>query len=307
MREDFTAHSVSLGPNLLAVPMSQYDDLRAQGEDISAFRFTDDRRYALIQPDPKKELTEAEICKINLLCDKVEGSKNREVKASVLGAIRTHFNRSKQDFQLIEFGAGRHPLTPHVRASNASEYHAIEIDKDIIAELNAKGISASTIDSITTGTLQTDKTRIAAGVYTLHFWEPEKAADDIKRVISQDGFFVANYMAAKKEKHAEHSQELLQSLREEGLSVSIIRQGVTKTHQHAKTNLRSDENLGNEFWVVSYPPEKNGMKAVSTRFAQTLIDHLPKIHGTYLQQTTHDAIKASDKSSQSPLPDLQIP
>lgn len=291
--------SVSLGPNLFAMPMYQYEGLRADGEDLSAFRFTDDRKYALLQRDPKQALSEGEICKINLMCDKVEGAKNREVKASIMAAIRSHFNRNGNDFQLIEFGAGRHPLTPVARSSSAAEYHAIEIDSDIITELKTKGISASTIDTIGEGTLQADKTRIAAGIYTLHFWDPEKAADDIKRVVSQDGFFVANYMSSKKNLDPQHGENLLQSLREEGLSVSIVRQGVTKTSRHSRNHLRADENLGNEFWVVSYPPEKNGMKAEATRFAQSLVSHLPKPEGTWLQATNYDAVKDSDRSSRS--------
>ena len=290
--------AVNLGPNLYAMPRRDYDALRVSGEEISAFRFTDDGHHALLTRDPKKPLSEGEICKINLLCDKVEGAKNREVKSTTLSAIRSHFARTQTEFQLFEFGAGRHPLVKDVR-SGKDEYHAIEIDRDIVAELNAKGISASTIETLDEGTLRTDKTRIAAGVYTLHFWDPEKAADDIKRVISQDGFFVANYMSSKRALDPEHGQKLLESLREQGLSVAIVEQGAKKKSQHDKSRIRTDENLGNEFWVVSYPPEKNGMRALSTKFADELVTKLPKSDDTYLKRTTYDAVKESDRSPQS--------
>lgn len=282
--------SISLGSNLQVVPSDIYS--RFSENFGPAFRRTDDGRNVILIRDPEKQLTEEEICAINQTCDKHEGRMNKQVKSVMLSSIRAYFN-SKADhngFQLVEFGAGLHPLTKNnIRANSPEEYHAIEIDRDIITELKASGFSASTISDIPEGTLQTDRTRIAAGVYTIHFWEPEKTPDDIKRVISQDGFFVANYMTSKHNK--EHKESMIESMRENGLTVSIVTPEATR-NRNGKTAHNAANDLHNEFWVVSYPPEKNGMRSEARRFADTMVSQLNGMNnaGQWAKPRTLDVV-----------------
>ena len=251
---------ITLGPNLYALPKADVEQHRENGH--VPFRFSDGQEFAFFKKNPEADFTDLEICKINLMCDKHEGSKNRDIKAILNTTLSRHF-KAVSEHQLIEFGAGRHPLA---KMLDKATYHAVEVDPAIITELKKSGYSASTIKTIPGGTLRTDCPRVSAGVYMMHFWDPQNIAEDIKKVISQDGFFVGNYMNGEKEFREVRTMQRLAALRAGGLEVSIVRQ-----NEKAKPS-----SLGSEFWVVSYPSQKNGMRSQGALFGNTLAHHLQK-------------------------------
>ncbi len=262
-----------VGEHLFVLSPAVYKDLADRGDIGPAFRRTNDGRFLMVKGSTA-ELSPNEICTIGLLCDGPEHAKNRDIKAVLSGTLGRHFG-PEEEYQLVEFGAGRHPLTETRNFTNTNvDYHAVEIDASVIADLKNGGVSASTIDTIPDGTLRTDVPRVSAGVYMMHFWEPEKAAQEIKQVISQDGFFVGNYMTAQRTHNPAHAEHMIEAFRENGLSVSVVRPRISE-----RTG-KAESAMGSEFWVVSNPADRNGMSPLSKRFAETI--------NTYLQKSVPD-------------------
>ncbi len=294
------------GDQVVAIPKDKFDEFKVQGL-VSPTRFqrcSNEGTHIIIKL--KERISAEDQCWINFHCDAHEGSKNKDIKAIFAGALTQHFSKAAGGYQLVELGAGAFPLIESVMLKDQKiDYHAIDIDPAIVANLKSRGYSASTPRDIPEGTLRTDVPRVADGVYMMHFLDPEEGAEDIKRIISQDGFFVGNYMTAYKKDQPEHFKALLRFCKEEGLNVSILRQKESR-NTHA-----SNSNLNSEFWVISHPSAKNGFKSAGEKFAETLYYYLNKAlpNDGWQAQVKHQAMRINtptdrDRSSQSQPSDL---
>lgn len=179
------------------------------------------------------ELTANDIIAINDNCDVKEGARNREVKNALGASLKDHFEG--RSYHVTEFGAGTAPIIPYLPEGHNVTYHGIDCDPNIVNELAAQGVSASTWEGVTKGA-PSDRTRIGVGVYSLHFMVNQDLPGHIRSLTSDDGFYVGNFYVDQREQESGGQRRKLGD--------------ILKSQNMHYVVLQNPANPTTEYWVI---------------------------------------------------------
>jgi len=217
-----------------------------------------DKRGALCLRVPASDLTESDIAKINLICDKHEGMKNRNTKVAISQALCRTFNGIA--IELYDLGCGERPIANYIPSNMDIDFTGIDIDPSNVASLREQGHRAyddwqEAIDARGS----TNTPRIATAVYSLHMMVSEDSVDNFSKFINEEGFLVGNfYIDPREEKAYEQRNKLHELLGKTDLAYT-----------------RVQDSKHNEYWVIYKPEAKNVVERFTPNLEQSIKANKP--------------------------------
>jgi len=245
-------------PNVITISKAAADAadpfLSLDGKRFHFFRSNSD--YTTYIAGLPSQLANEDVLAINATCDRSEGSRNRSVKESIAQTLSSCFRGTS--FRLTELGCGAHPILDYFPNADIA-YHGVELDPAHVNHVQTKlKLSASDWQGIPD--LPDGKPSLCVSVYALHFMLKRSLPEEIGRLISKDGVFIANlYLDAQETKDHRQSTYLDRLLRTSKMEYRRVSDG-----------------RFNEYWLVSHAGSGGRLDDIAGTLRATIAQNRPQ-------------------------------
>lgn len=252
-----------ISPNLISIPLAEAANADPtfilENEAFSYYRSGKDRVIFRKKEVPPSHFYPEDNGALNNFCEQEEGRLNKAVKKELALALIKHFNGLS--FHLMEFGCGFFPLVHHFGSKARLSYQGIEVDENCIRELHEMNVPAANWEHASELGLPEGKDTIAASVYAMHFMVNNEFADRIKKLTSDNGFFVGNFYSDPAEKVTGNEKQRLRAILKENNLFHIVLKNA------------SAKKDSSEYWIIGKASSVTSMK----NFARVMQDNSIKV------------------------------